>query len=634
MLKPIENANREIKKLDGLWDFCLDVRQEGLIQKYYQGPLPEAETCAIAVPASYNDLFSDPQYKNHVGNVWYQRQVLIPASTVGKRIVLRFNAVTHRATVWLNDKEIASHEGGYLPFEADITSLVTPGETVRLTVCCNNELSWQTLPPGVVATNEAGEKRQYYFHDFFNYAGIHRSVELYTTPLQYVQDVTVTTDVAADCQSATVKCKFALSANHDSKQAQVRLFDAQNHCVGATQVAVTAATCECGEQYLQGSCEFALSGADLHLWQPGKGYLYTLVVTTESDEYSLRVGVRSVEVKGEQFLINHKPFYFKGFGRHEDAITRGKGFDYATMIQDHALMQWIGANSYRTSHYPYAEEQLDYADEHGLVVIDETQAVGINLSLGLSLGGVKKPEKLYSEEAIGSKTQAAHLQCIRELIARDKNHPCVVLWSIANEPDAACEGAREYFEPLAKATREMDSTRPITCVNVMFSDYQKDTISDFFDVLCLNRYYGWYLQSGDLSAAKKVLTDELNGWQEKLHKPIIITEYGTDTLAGLHSLNAEMWTEEYQCLWLTMCHEVFSNHSAVVGEHIWNFADFATSEGVMRVGGNKKGIFTRDRQPKAAAYVVRKRWQSVPCDDKPAAPSAADATPDLACLKK
>ncbi|STP76295.1 beta-D-glucuronidase [Escherichia coli] len=88
-------------------------------------------------------------------------------------------------------------------------------------------------------------------------------------------------------------------------------------------------------------------------------------------------------MKGEQFLINHKPFYFTGFGRHEDADLRGKGFDNVLMVHDHALMDWIGANSYRTSHYPYAEEMLDWADEHGIVVIDETAAVGFNLSLGI-----------------------------------------------------------------------------------------------------------------------------------------------------------------------------------------------------------------------------------------------------------
>ncbi|VFT69222.1 beta-D-glucuronidase [Escherichia coli] len=130
------------------------------------------------------------------------------------------------------------------------------------------------------------------------------------------------------------------------------------------------------------------------------------------------------------------------------------------------------------------------------------------------------------------------------------------MWSIANEPDTRPQGAREYFAPLAEATRKLDPTRPITCVNVMFCDAHTDTISDLFDVLCLNRYYGWYVQSGDLETAEKVLEKELLAWQEKLHQPIIITEYGVDTLAGLHSMYTDMWSEEYQCAWLDMYHRV------------------------------------------------------------------------------
>ena len=191
------------------------------------------------------------------------------------------------------------------------------------------------------------------------------------------------------------------------------------------------------------------------------------------------------------------------------------------------------------------------------------------------------------------------------------------MWSSANERDTRPQGAREYFAPLAEATRKLDPTRPITCVNVMFCDAHTDTISDLFDVLCLNRYYGWYVQSGDLETAEKVLEKELLAWQEKLHQPIIITEYGVDTLAGLHSMYTDMWSEEYQCAWLDMYHRVFDRVSAVVGEQVWNFADFATSQGILRVGGNKKGIFTRDRKPKSAAFLLQKRWTGMNFGEKP-----------------
>lgn len=602
MLKPIENQYREIKSLDGLWDFALDKNQEGYACRYWEGKLPQSRP--VAVPASYNDLFADPEYKNHIGDVWYQREIRIPRGFKDCRIVLRFGSVTHKATVWLNEVKVAEHQGGYTPFEADITSLIKAGDTARLTVCCNNELSWQTLPPGIISENEAGQKRQYYFHDFFNYAGIHRSVLLCSTPKHFIDDITVVPGVAEDCQSAWADVTLKASVPGSFR------------CMLRDEEGNTVATGE--------GAQLHLTVDKPHLWQPGEGYLYSLQIdfTAEdgtADSYTQKVGLRCVEVRGEQFLINHRPFYFKGFGRHEDQYIRGKGFDYATMLADYNLMAWMGANSFRTSHYPYAEEQMDYADEHGIVVIDETQAVGLNMSLGLSLFRKKDvPEHLFSEQSVNAQTQQAHLQCIRELMERDKNRPCVVMWSIANEPDTTQPGAREYFKPLAEAARTMDPAgRPITCVNVMFSDAEKDTISDMFDVLCINRYYGWYLQAGDLPAARAAFKTELEAWHNKLGKPVIVTEYGADTMAGMHSVTGEMWTEEFQQHYLQMCHELYSATPWVVGEHIWNFADFATAQGIIRVGGNKKGLFTRGREPKSAAFAVRKRWLSCAIADKP-----------------
>jgi beta-glucuronidase len=124
----------------------------------------------------------------------------------------------------------------------------------------------------------------------------------------------------------------------------------------------------------------------------------------------------------------------------------------------------------------------------------------------------------------------------------------------------------------------------------------------------LNRYYGWYVNTGDLPAAERAWEKELRGWASE-GKPIIITEYGADTYAGLHSVQAGPWSEEYQVAYLEMNHRVFDRIDAVVGEHVWNFADFATTAGITRVGGNRKGVFTRDRQPKAAAWALRRRWR-------------------------
>lgn len=282
------------------------------------------------------------------------------------------------------------------------------------------------------------------------------------------------------------------------------------------------------------------------------------------DIYELAVGVRSVQIRGNRFLINGKPFYFTGFGKHEDSPIRGRGFDPAYMVHDYQLMKWMGANSFRTSHYPYATETLEYADRHGVVVIGETPTVGMNLAIAAGKHGWPS-QPTFSPDTVSEATQAAHDQDIRELISRDKNHASVVMWTVTNEPAAHETGAREYFEPLVALTRKLDPTRPIYFTNEMRAPPTKDRLADLFDVLCLNRYYGWYVDTGDLVAAEKRLETELLAWQERFGKPMIMTEYGVDTLAGLHSVNDTPWAEEYQTSFLQMYHRVFDRVDSIIG---------------------------------------------------------------------
>ena len=194
-----------------------------------------------------------------------------------------------------------------------------------------------------------------------------------------------------------------------------------------------------------------LTVPDVHKWAPGDGYLYDLELQLTKDgelvdSYHQSVGVRTVRVDGARFLINDEPFYFTGFGKHEDIPVIGKGHNNAYLLHDFELLRWIGANSFRTSHYPYAEDVLDYADRQGIVLIDETAAVGLNMGLGGGIFG-GQGYTTFSPETANDETQEVHAQAIRDLIARDKNHPSVVLWSIANEPESETEAAENYFRP-------------------------------------------------------------------------------------------------------------------------------------------------------------------------------------------
>ncbi|RKP58164.1 beta-glucuronidase [Cohnella endophytica] len=590
MLYPQNNTKREVIELNGMWNFKVEEPSHSQ-NDWFSGKLQD--TIPMPVPASYNDLVEDLKVKEHVGNVWYERDFYVPEAWIGKRIVLRFGSVTHYGKVWVNGQEVMEHRGGYTPFEEDIASYVQFDRKNRLTVRVNNELDLTTIPIGEVEirTNLAGEpiKKQSYFHDFFNYSGIHRPVKIYATAKQFVKDITIRTDLSD--QTGLVNYEVEVE---DSPNIQVFILDEDENIVGVAS-----------------GLNGVISIEQPELWEPGAAYLYTLRVNVQDSEgkivdtYDESFGIRTVKVEGNQFLINGKPFYFKGFGKHEDAEFHGKGLDEALNAKDFSLMKWIGANSFRTSHYPYSEEIMRLADREGIVVIDEVAAVGLHLTLG----GFMSPHKRNTWQTV--QCQEAHKEAIKELIRRDKNHACVVMWVVANEPAGEEEGAYEYFKPLVDLTRELDPTRPLTIVSFMAATPKICKLHTLSDVLCHNRYYGWYVHGGDLETAGQELRKEMLEWWETSRKPVILTEFGADTMHGISSTVPAMWTEEYQCDYLAAYHRVFDELDFVIGEHVWNFADFATKQGIMRVDGNKKGVFTRDRRPKKAAHMLRERYQKI-----------------------
>ena len=592
MLAPRESRSRDCRRLDGLWRFRFDAGQEGIAGRWWETELAGGRE--MAVPASYNDLVTEAAEREHVGDVWYQRDVLVPASWDGRRIVLRCDAVTHHGTVWAGDTEVARHAGGYTPFEADVTALARCGERLRITIRAGNELTMATIPPGVISGRPGGGRSQRYFHDFFNYAGLPRSVWLYATPHSYLAGLTVRTDFDPVTGAGRVSYR-AETVDHFSRTTSTATSAVLRDAAGAA-----VATAE--------GAGGVLDVPAARPWSPADPCLYRLDVTHGSDEYSLPVGIRTVRVEGDRLLLNGEPVTLRGFGMHEDVALRGKGHDDARMVRDFALLKWIGANSFRTSHYPYAEEVLDYADRQGVLVIDEAPAVGLHLSLG-HMGD--HGARTFTPEAIGEQAATAHRAAIGELIGRDRNHPSVIAWSIANEPDTAEPAARDYFAPLAVAARELDETRPVCFANVATAPPDADVVTDLFDLICVNRYYGWYADPGDLDSAERNLEAELRAWARH-GKPILITEFGADAVSGRHTLPAAMWSEDYQAALIRMSLEVFRRVPGVIGEHVWNFADFATAQAVHRPGGNHKGVFTRDRQPKAAAWLLRDLWQAGP----------------------
>jgi beta-glucuronidase len=598
MLFPITTDSRTLSDLSGVCRFMVD---KEIVKTDVTKPLPTKEV--MAVPASFNDQGAISEIRNHSGFVWYETEFSIAKPLLNERIVLRFGSVTHEGWVFVNGQPVTYHKGGFTPFEAEINNVIQPGKN-RLTVKVSNILDYTTLPVGNYSEkiDENGHlvRKVEENFDFFNYAGIHRPVKIYTTPFDYISDVLITPIVDLETKNAEVQIKVETQGDFDV--VKVTFYDEESNEVASAS-----------------GKEKNLIIKNVHSWQPLNSYLYTAKVEGIKngevvDIYEEPFGIRSVEVKEGKFLINGEPFYFKGYGKHEDTYINGRGINEAANVLDLNLLKYMGANSFRTSHYPYSEEMMRLCDREGIVVIDETTAVGLfeNFSFVVSaLEGKSEVEDLTWKHM---QTKQAHEQVIRELIARDKNHACVVMWSIANEPATNAQGSYEYFEPLFKLAKKLDpQKRPCTYINIMLAPPEIDKCADLTDVIALNRYYGWYTQLGDLNAAEAATRLELQKWVDMYpDKPIIYTEYGADTVAGLHALENIPFTEEYQVDYYAMNHKVFDEFSNFVGEQLWNFADFETKVGLNRVQGNKKGVFNRSRQPKMVVRTLRDRWKDIP----------------------
>ena len=610
LLYPAESETRQIRSLDGLWQFRLDENGVGETERWFAMPnLPEP-TILMPVPASFNDITQNVTIHRHIGWVWYGRDFFI--HNTAPRWVLRFQAAHFETHVWVNGQSAVNHTGGHLPFEVDITPFIPQDvnySKVRVVVAVNNTLTPTSIPTGYLHINSSTYRYLDYPFDFFNYAGIDRSVILYSTAKTYIEDITIDTQsIDFDSQhvatSAILNYTITISGTDqiDSIRILIQLQDANGIFVANST-----------------DSQSRLVVNKPNLWEPcgmnhthpctEESYLYTLQVTLHSDAppvdvldiYRLpHVGIRTIRMTDSKFLVNERPFYFHGSNAHEDSDIRGKGFDQVILAKHFNLYGWLHSNAFRTSHYPYADEFYQMADRFGIVIISETPAVG--------LGG----RQLRSPIVLDN-----HKKVIKDMIIRDKNHPSILVWSLANEPSSTVPEAAHYFSTLVNFTRPISGGRPITYITG--SDYRSDQGVPFLGMICINRYYGW--GNGRLDQIQSSLSNDLAGWRQKYpDKPLLVSEYGADTVPGLHSDPSLMFTEEFQKDFYSSYYATFDNVSSIahpdtgyfIGELVWNMYDFATEQSITRVGGfNRKGIFTRQRQPKAAAFLIKSRYQQL-----------------------
>jgi beta-glucuronidase len=578
MLYPQLNKTRNLLSLDGLWTFAPDLDQTGETERWYDS-LPPDRTREIFVPASWNEQYDDLYHFHGVG--WYERQIELPPGfgISGERIFLRVGSVFQRARVWVNGQFCGEYNNPHLPFEFEVNQYLQNSREIRVTLRVDATIAPDDLPPAIYhgaqpkADAEQADQYPAAAYDFFPYGGVHRPVYLYTTAPTFIQDLEIQTEI-----SGNVRYKITLNAS-------------ANLTLRVSSAGQTAEHPLNSEASASGQFEIA----NPRLWQPDDPFLYTLNVQLRGaaklvDEYRLAYGVREIKIEGGKLLLNGQPVFLKGFGKHEDFDILGKGLNPGVLVRDFDLLKWIGANSVRTSHYPYAEEFLDYADRHGLLVIDETPFVGLREHLFT-------PEKLAEAKTV-----------ISELIARDKNHPSVIMWSLANEPFVESERGAEFFRDMYRHARDLDATRPI--IYAAHLDIAHNRGMKYYDMICLNQYHGWYTQPGQLDKGVAQFEKTIEEFWQTFQKPVLISEFGADALAGVHSTRQQMFSEEYQAEFIAKYYELIRSKEYCIGAHVWCFADFRTPQHYTRVVNNRKGVFTRDRQPKVAAHLLRRLWNN------------------------
>ncbi|WP_051416489.1 beta-glucuronidase [Asinibacterium sp. OR53] len=580
-LYPQQNESRNAMNLSGIWKFKKDTAGVGEKEQWFNGL---THAVSIAVPGSYNEQMEDS--RDYLGLVWYEQRAFVPKSWAGQKIFIRVGSASYAAKIWVNGKPVGMHEGGHLPFAFDISNDVSVNAENLIVIQTENELKPTRVPTGNLGSGGMFSNNPKTNYDFFPYAGLERAVWLYSIPQNGIGDITTKTIV--NDGSATVSVlikkygsvkKAAVKLNGDNTTEQSLLDFSGDEATAVIKV------------------------PNPRLWSTDDPYLYQLTVIAGTDVYHLNIGIRSVSVTNKQLLLNGKPVFLKGFGKHEDFPIFGKGLAGPVMVKDYSLLKWVGANSYRTSHYPYDEEYMMMADREGILIIDEIPAVGLIFADG--------------EANVDIRKETCKKQ-IRELVARDKNHPSVIIWSLANEPfpknmnfgsgkDAPADAySLNFFKELYRTAKEADDTRPVTIVGLQGGPSEW---LGAMDLMCINRYYGWYTQPGDIKNGVKLFSQELDDLHLKYNKPIIVTEFGADTYAGMHTDQQEMFTEEFQKDFIKAYLECADTKDFVAGMHVWAFADFKTSQGIIRFGGmNYKGVFTRDRKPKLAAYYLRSKW--------------------------
>lgn len=519
----------------------------------------------LQVPGDWNT--QRPEFMFYEGHIWYERDFdYVPKG--GHRLYLWFGAANYRATVYLNGVQLGEHEGGFTPFQFEVTKLAREkGNFVVVNV--DNE----RRPEGVPALAT----------DWWNYGGLTREVRLIEVPETFIEDYSLQLEKGS---RSRISGWVRLNGPNRRQSVRVRIPEAR--------VSITVTPDESGLAAIG-------VGAQLVLWSPENPKLYEVEIETPSDRVGERIGFRTIEASGKAILLNGKPLNLRGVSIHGEAPFRG-GRVFSEN-QARTLLEWakeLNCNLVRLAHYPHDEATVRLADELGLLVWSEIPVY-------------------WAIQWENAETLRNAKQQLAEVITRDKNRAAVVLWSVGNETPVG-QRRLTFLGALAELAHKLDSTRLVTAaLETHYTDPATITVNDplgrYLDVISCNEYVGWYD-----GPPEKIDTIH---WKLEYDKPFVISEFGADAQAGRHGDAGAIWSEEYQADVYRRQIELFRRIPFLSGTIAWVLVDFRSPRrpltGIQDFF-NRKGLYSDRGERKSAFYLLRDYYFSLGSSGPPARP--------------
>lgn len=572
----INTLNRNTSSLNGAWNIIVDPYETGYFNYRYEpyDKLPNQNNSAfynnyhtdnkmelveydfdksptLTVPGDWNSQSEKLFY--YEGTIWYKRSFDYNISGKNNRLFLYFDAVNYKAEVYLNGIKLGAHEGGFTPFNFEITSVVKPKDNY-LVVKVDNKRFKEAIP----TLNT----------DWWNYGGITRDVKLIEEPATFIQDY----EIQLKKGDATIISGFIKLKNVSDKE----------------RINISIPELKIDKSFLTdagGLIQFEIKAKNLSYWSPDTPKLYKVFIKTPYQTLKDDIGFRTIETKGTEIWLNGKSIFLKGISIHEENPLRGGRTRDES--DDLTLLNWakeLGCNYVRLAHYPHNELMLKLADKMGLMVWEEIPVY-------------------WTVDFSNEKTLNNAKNQLTEAITRDKNRAAIIIWSMANETPPS-DNRNKFIINLVKQAKFLDNTRLISAAlekhEIDGINIVDDELGNYLDIVAFNQYTGWY--GGSLETAPN------SKWDIKFNKPVIISEFGGGALQGFHGTIKEGWTEEYQDYLYQQNLKMIVKIPNISGLSPWILVDFRSPKRLLpniQDGWNRKGLISDKGIKKMAFFTLQ-----------------------------